>query len=93
MKAANKQYSKLNSEYELTFKDNGTMELCEDTADVPTMTYNFARLVLRRSTSINIVFPALPICLPLERTLILDQKISTRVSLVLIARRLRASRK
>ena len=50
MKAANKQYSKLNNEYELTFKDNGTMELCEDTADVPTMTYNFARLVLRRST-------------------------------------------
>lgn len=44
MKAANKQYSKLNNEYELTFKDHGTMELCEDASDVPTMTYNFARL-------------------------------------------------
>jgi len=44
VKAANKQYSKLNNEYELTFKDNGTMELCEDTADVPTMTYNFASI-------------------------------------------------
>ena len=45
MKAANKQYSKLNNEYELTFKDNGTMDLCEDASDVPTMTYNFARYV------------------------------------------------
>jgi len=44
VKAANKQYSKLNNEYELTFKDNGTMELCEDAADVPTMTYNFASI-------------------------------------------------
>merc|ERR1719318_2310557 len=34
VKAANKQYSKLNNEYELTFKDMGTMELCEDASDV-----------------------------------------------------------
>jgi len=45
VKAANKQYSKLKNDYELTFKDNGTMELVEDdTSDVPTMTYNFARI-------------------------------------------------
>merc|ERR1719228_3197856 len=44
MKAANRQYNKLNNEYELTFKDNGTMELAEDAADVPTMTYNFASI-------------------------------------------------
>jgi len=44
VKAANKQYSKLNNEYELTFKDNGTMELCQDADDVPTMTYNFASI-------------------------------------------------
>ena len=43
VKAANKQYSKLNNEYELTFKDNGTMDLCEDTSDVPTIVYNFTR--------------------------------------------------
>jgi len=44
VKAANKQYSKLNNEYELTFKDNGTMELAEDASDIPTMTYNFASI-------------------------------------------------
>jgi len=45
VKAANKQYSKLKNDYELTFKDNGAMELVEDdTSDVPTMTYNFARI-------------------------------------------------
>jgi len=45
VKAANKQYSKLNNDYELTFKDNGSMELVEeDTSDVPTMVYNFAKI-------------------------------------------------
>ena len=41
VKNANKQYSKLNNDYELTFKDNGMMELAEDTGDIPTVTYNF----------------------------------------------------
>ena len=44
MKNANKQYSKLNNEYELTFKDNGTFDLCEDDADIPTITYNFVSI-------------------------------------------------
>jgi len=43
VKAANKQYSKLNNDYELTFKDNGSMELVEDadTSSIPVMTYAF----------------------------------------------------
>jgi len=45
VKAANKQYSRLNNDYELTFKDNGTMDIAEEGADdVPSMTYNFARI-------------------------------------------------
>lgn len=44
VKAANKQYSKLNNEYELTFKDNGSMELVEDDQDVPTIVYNFMKI-------------------------------------------------
>ena len=44
VKAANKQYSKLNNEYELTFKDHGSMELVEDDADVPTIVYNFMKI-------------------------------------------------
>ena len=32
----------MKNEYELTFKDNGTFELCEDdVSDVPTIAYNF----------------------------------------------------
>jgi replication factor A1 len=42
VKAANKQYSKLNNDYELTFKDQGSMELVEeDTSDIPEVQYNF----------------------------------------------------
>ena len=44
VKDANKQYSKLNNEYELTFRDNGMMELAEDTGDIPTITYNFVAI-------------------------------------------------
>jgi len=45
VKAANKQFCQLKNDYELTFKDNGTMELVEDdTSDVPTMTYNFVKI-------------------------------------------------
>ena len=44
VKNANKQYSKLNNEYELTFKDNGMMELAEDIGDIPTVSYNFVAI-------------------------------------------------
>jgi len=45
VKAANKQYSRIDNEYEMTFKDNGSMELVEeDTSDVPVQTYNFHRI-------------------------------------------------
>ena len=44
VKDANKQYSKLNNEYELTFKDNGMLEPAEDTGDIPTVTYNFVAI-------------------------------------------------
>jgi len=45
VKNANKQYSKLNNEYELTFKDQGTFELCEDdVGDIPTINYNFVSI-------------------------------------------------
>merc|ERR1719347_708125 len=44
VKNANKQYSKLNNEYELTFKDNGMLEQADDTGDIPTVTYNFVTI-------------------------------------------------
>ena len=72
MKAANKQHSKMNNEYELTFKDNGTMDLCEDSSDVPTMTHNFVRYRENLSDlfflSICILFLVFPTCPPASRT-------------------------
>jgi len=46
VKAANKQYSKLNNDYELTFKDNVLVEpvVDGDSSDVPTMCYDFAKI-------------------------------------------------
>lgn len=46
VKAANKQYSKLNNDYELTFKDNVLVEpvVDNDASDVPTMSYDFAKI-------------------------------------------------
>ena len=45
VKNANKTYSKLKNDYELTFKDNGTFELCEeDISDVPTISYEFVNI-------------------------------------------------
>ena len=42
VKNANKQYTKLNNEHELTFKDQEMFELCEDDVGHSlTITYNF----------------------------------------------------
>jgi replication factor A1 len=63
VKAANKQYSKLNNDYELTFKDNGTMELVEDDADdVPTMTYNFAKISDLSGAEKDLVVDVIGVC-------------------------------
>jgi len=46
VKSANKQYSKLNNDYEITFKDNVLVEpvLDNEASDVPTMSYQFAAI-------------------------------------------------
>ena len=46
LKAANRQFSKLNNEYEITFKDNTEVTLCseEDTSSIPTLTFNFCQI-------------------------------------------------
>ena len=45
LKQANKQYSTLNNDYELTFRESTEMVLCEeDTSDIPSVTFNFVQL-------------------------------------------------
>ena len=45
LKPANKQYSTLNNDYELTFRDSTEMVLCEEGVEsIPTVTFNFVKL-------------------------------------------------
>ena len=47
LKAANRQYSTLNNDYELTFKDTTEVTPCtevSETSSIPTMTYNFCEI-------------------------------------------------
>ena len=47
LKAANKQYSTLNNDYEMTLKDSSEISLCTDAAEtssIPTLSFNFAKI-------------------------------------------------
>lgn len=46
LKAANRQYSTLNNDYEITFKDTTEVMPCteEDTGSIPTLTFNFCQI-------------------------------------------------
>ena len=41
LKIANKQYSNLKNDYEMTFNNNTIIEKCEDVVDLPCMTFDF----------------------------------------------------
>eukprot|EP00088_Acartia_fossae_P046737 TRINITY_DN5054_c0_g2_i1.p1 TRINITY_DN5054_c0_g2~~TRINITY_DN5054_c0_g2_i1.p1 ORF type:complete len:620 (+),score=202.71 TRINITY_DN5054_c0_g2_i1:71-1930(+) len=61
VKAANKQYSKLKNDYELTFKDNVMVEpvIEGEASDVPTMSYDFAAISdlsgVAKDTNVDII--------------------------------------
>ena len=47
LKAANKQYSTLNNDYEMTLKDSSEISPCTDAAEtssIPTLSFNFAKI-------------------------------------------------
>jgi len=44
VKSANKQYSRLNNDYELSAKDSFSMEPVQDASDVPVVSYNLHRI-------------------------------------------------
>jgi len=63
VKAANKQFCQLKNDYELTFKENGTMDLVEDdTSDVPTMTYNFVKISDLTAAQIGSAVDVIGVC-------------------------------
>ena len=41
LKIANKQYSNLKNDYEMTFNNDTVIEKCEDAVDLPCMTFDF----------------------------------------------------
>ena len=62
VKHANKTYNKLNNDYELTFKDNGTFDLCEDDSDIPTKNYNFVGINDLNSVSRDTYCDVIGVC-------------------------------
>jgi len=63
VKAANKQFSKLRNDYELTFKDNVIVQPCdEDTSDVPTIIYNFMSIADLASQQKDAIVDIIGIC-------------------------------
>jgi len=63
VKAANKQFSKLRNDYELTFKDNVIVQPCdEDTSDVPTIIYNFMSIQDLASQQKDAIVDIIGIC-------------------------------
>ena len=62
VKNANKAYSKLNNDYELTFKDNGTFDLCDDDSDIPTINYNFVGINDLNSVSRDTYCDVIGVC-------------------------------
>ena len=59
VKAANKQYSKLRNDYELTFKDNVIVQRCDDVDDVPTIVYQFVKIAdlseLKKDDNVDVI--------------------------------------
>ncbi|KAK6183944.1 hypothetical protein SNE40_006506 [Patella caerulea] len=44
LKTANKQYSSVNNDYEMTFNPDTNIEICEEETDLPTMTFDFVQI-------------------------------------------------
>ncbi|XP_064612626.1 replication protein A 70 kDa DNA-binding subunit-like [Liolophura sinensis] len=44
LKTANKQYTSINNDYEMTFNSDTMIELCDESVDLPTMTFDFVEI-------------------------------------------------
>lgn len=44
LKTANKQYSNVNNNYEMTLNPDSVIELCTDESDLPTWSFDFKKL-------------------------------------------------
>ena len=44
LKTANKQYNTLNNDYEMTFNNDTTVELCTEDVDLPTVKFEFTKI-------------------------------------------------
>jgi len=59
VKPANKQFSKLRNDYELTFKDNVVVQRCDDVDDVPTIVYQFVKIAdlsdLKKDDNVDVI--------------------------------------
>lgn len=44
LKTANKQYTSINNDYEMTFNSDTMIEMCDEAVDLPTMTFDFVEI-------------------------------------------------
>ena len=44
LKTANKQFSSVKNDYEMTFNNDTSIELCTEDVDLPTMTFEFLKI-------------------------------------------------
>ena len=53
MKTANKQYSSINNDYEMTFNSDTCIEVCDEQTDLPSISFDFVKIDQLESKQAN----------------------------------------
>lgn len=80
LKIANKQYSSLKNDYEMTLNGESTIIPCEDTHDVPMLQYDFVSIADLESREKDSVLDVIGVCKSVDEVTRLTTKSSREVS-------------
>lgn len=62
LKTANKQFSNLNNDYEMTFTHDTQVVPCADDSEIPQITYNFVPLSVLQNSDANAIVDVIGVC-------------------------------
>ncbi|XP_035689920.1 replication protein A 70 kDa DNA-binding subunit-like isoform X1 [Branchiostoma floridae] len=62
LKTANKQYTSIQNDYEMSFNNDTTVVLCEDEADLPSIQYNFVPIEKLEEMNPNTIIDLIGVC-------------------------------
>ncbi|KAI8504968.1 60S acidic ribosomal protein P1 [Branchiostoma belcheri] len=62
LKTANKQYTSIQNDYEMSFNNDTTVVLCEDESDLPSITYNFVPIEKLEEMNPNTIIDLIGVC-------------------------------